>query len=72
MKYLMLLSLLLLTGCNNYGVSPRDMVSAAKTCINNDGVKYFYIVNSNYIHVDCLNGAGFRYIPREDNKVPAL
>jgi len=60
MKYLLLISLLLLTACGAGKVTNDQFIKATEKCANNDGLDYIW--RSPNLHPDtivCNNGAEF-------------
>lgn len=69
MKYLMLLTLLLLTGCTG-AIYPSDFTIASKQCENNEGVYLIKLMNANQdLQIHCNNKAVFSYVVRTKDKV---
>lgn len=69
MKYLLLLTLLLLTGCSG-AIYPSDFTIASKQCENNEGVYDLHIMNmTTNLEVRCNNKAVFSYVVRTKDKV---
>lgn len=75
MKYLMLLSLLLLTGCTG-AIYPSDFTIASKQCENNEGVFDIRMQSTAsvkyYMEIRCNNKAVFSYVERIRNDKKGL
>lgn len=70
MKYLMLLTLLLLTGCSE-AIYPSDFTIASEHCKNNEGVYDIRLMSNagTDLEIRCNNKAVFSYVVRTKDKV---